>query len=441
MQVAEEVSSFVLKGVPRITTVYGGSSFSMQLKALKEGVEIVVGTPGRVIDHLERGSLKIEDIKYFVLDEADEMLNMGFIEDIEKIFGFANKMCRCLMFSATMPKEILEIAHTFMGDYEIIEEEGIEELPVLQDQLFYCLKEKDKVEALSRIIDFEDEFYALIFCQTKLDAEDVAKELEQKGYDAAALHGDIPQSIREKMLERFRSKAINILVATDVAARGIDVEGITHVVNYALPFDSAIYTHRIGRTGRAGKKGTAISFVRPNEIRRLEYIKRSCGYNIREERLPSIKEVIEKKRCHLLLSLCKRLEENIGSFREPSFVAFKNKLLEYGSADDVLTTLLQLHYSRELSPSRYKNVTLLYREKKSGDKKEIRKKDVVNKRRNVNKRTEIKKCVDRKEEKKGKRFKDRTASNPVSRRKSSYKDSFKPRTNRLSANRVSHNKS
>ena len=368
LQVGKEINSFVLKEFPRTLTVYGGASMGTQLYELKNGIEIVVGTPGRVQDHLERGSLDISKIKYFILDEADEMLNMGFVEDIENIFEKANKEAQILMFSATMPKPILKIASDFMGNYEVIEEENKEELPILQEQFFWMVNEKDKVEALSRLIDSAQDFYALVFCQTKIDTDEVAKALEQRHYQVAALHGDIPQSIREKILLRFRDKHIKILVATDVAARGIDVEGLTHVVNYALPFDSAVYTHRIGRTGRAGKTGIAVSFVRPNEIKKMEYIKRATNYNIREEKIPSIKEVLENKRTRLLFSIVEGLQKMLQSPPDSNFVAFTNKLLEYGSAEDILSYILQLQYNTYLSPSQYKNIKPLHSEKTSKDR-------------------------------------------------------------------------
>ena len=368
LQVGKEINSFVLRDFPRTLTVYGGSSMGTQLYELKKGVEIVVGTPGRVQDHLERGSLDISKIKYFILDEADEMLNMGFIEDIENIFEKANKEAQILMFSATMPKPILKIASDFMGNYEVIEEENNEELPILQEQFFWMVSEKDKIEALSRLIDISEDFYALVFCQTKIDTDEVAKALEQRHYKVAALHGDIPQSIREKILLRFRDRHIKILVATDVAARGIDVEGLTHVVNYALPFDSAIYTHRIGRTGRAGKTGIAVSFVRPNEIKKMEYIKRATNFNIKEEKIPSIKEVLENKRTRLLFSIVESLEKTLQNPPDQDFIAFTKKLLEYGSAEDILSYILQLQYSTYLSPSQYKNIKPFYSEKSKKDK-------------------------------------------------------------------------
>ena len=377
LQVGKEIDSFVLNDFPRTLTLYGGSPMGNQLRKLKDGVEIVVGTPGRVFDHLERGSLDISKIKYFILDEADEMLNMGFVEDIENIFGFANKQAKILMFSATMPKPILKIASDFMGDYEIIEEQVQQEVPVLQEQFFWLVSEKDKIEALARLIDISEDFYALVFCQTKIDTDEVAKALEERHYQVAALHGDIPQNIREKILLRFRNKHIKILVATDVAARGIDVEGLTHVVNYALPFDSAIYTHRIGRTGRAGKSGVAVSFVRPNEIKKMEYIKRATNYDIKEEKIPSIKEVLENKRTRLLFSIVENLQKTIQGSPDQSFIAFTNKLLEYGSAEDILSYILQLQYNAYLSPSQYKNIKPLYSEKSKKDKTKKRLDDMT----------------------------------------------------------------
>jgi len=206
LQVSKEIDSLHSKKFPRITSVYGGTGMNEQLRNLRRGVEIVVGTPGRVKDHLERGSLNISNIDYFILDEADEMLDMGFIEDIEDIFNQANPNSRVLLFSATMPQPILNIASRFMGDYEIVEEEARPEEPVLTEQRYWVVRESEKINALVRLIDISDEFYGLIFTQTKSDADMVAKELDDRGYQAAALHGDIAQVQREKILARFRSK-------------------------------------------------------------------------------------------------------------------------------------------------------------------------------------------------------------------------------------------
>ncbi len=376
IQVEKELQSFKIETYPRMTAVYGGAPFTNQLRSLKNGVEIVVGTPGRVMDHIRRGTLKLEEIEYFILDEADEMLNMGFIEDIESIFGSANPDARILMFSATMPKQILSIASNFMGEYEIVAEEPQEEEASLTEQFFWIVREGDKTEALVRLIDTSGDFYGLVFCQTKLDADAVAKELDERHYEAAALHGDIPQSQREKILSRFRSKKTKILVATDVAARGIDIEGITHVVNYSIPYDGPTYTHRIGRTGRAGATGIAVSFIRPNETKRIDYLRKHARGDLKKGEIPSIETVIETKRTRILKETAAQIEK-LALEEEPqkSFSAFANKLLEYGDAKTILSFLLQLQYGKALSPSHYKilkRVSLDTRTKKSLDSNSLR---------------------------------------------------------------------
>ena len=393
LQVASEIESFKEGTHPRITTVYGGASIVEQLRNLKRGCEIVAGTPGRVIDHLERGSLNLDSIEYFILDEADEMLNMGFIEDIETIFKKANPDSRVLMFSATMPKQILKIAADFMGEYEIVEEEASEEPLPLTEQFFWMVREEDKSEALVRLIDTAENFYGLVFCQTKVDADAVAKELDERHYEAAALHGDIPQGQREKILSRFRAGKTRILVATDVAARGIDIEGITHVVNYSIPYDGPTYTHRIGRTGRAGAKGTAVSFIRPNERRRIDYLRRHARGELQEGKIPSIEKVLAQKQERLFSDLRRQLdtvraehtvnkpfielarellagnkasfaatEENaIASYTENTESSVKNI-----DSTEVLAAVLQLHYGSVLSASHYRNIKVPRNEDKRG---------------------------------------------------------------------------
>lgn len=320
MQTCAELQSFTEGGYPRTCVLYGGGSYNTQIRELKRGSEIVVGTPGRIQDHLERGTLDISKIKYFILDEGDEMLDMGFIDDIEHIFEQANPDARILLFSATMPAPILKIAAKFMGDYEIVEEEGVVEEPLLIDQKYWVVRESDKVEALVRLIDSSPDFYGLVFTQTKNDADTVSKRLDEKGYDVAALHGDIPQSQREKILARFRSRKTRVLVATDVAARGIDISGLSHVVNYSLPFDATTYVHRIGRTGRAGSSGFAVTFVCPNETRKLNFLKarvaRASKGDLNEGEIPSVKNVIKVKQAALFdelkraLGLKKEIEED-----------------------------------------------------------------------------------------------------------------------------------
>ncbi len=292
------------------------------------------------------------------------MLNMGFIEDIESIFKKANPESRVLMFSATMPKQILKIAGDFMGTYEIVKEEASEEPLTLTDQFFWMVREEDKTEALVRLIDTVEDFYGLVFCQTKVSADAVAKELDERHYEAAALHGDIPQNQREKILSRFRVKKTRILVATDVAARGIDIEGITHVVNYAIPYDGATYTHRIGRTGRAGAKGIAVSFIRPNERKRIDYLRRHSRGALQEGKIPSIEQVLKQKQARIeseLLTDAMQLknEDTIN----PTFKTFAQKLIEGFATDEQATdmleltaALLQVQYGVRLSPSHYRNI-------------------------------------------------------------------------------------
>jgi ATP-dependent RNA helicase DeaD len=385
VQVATEIESFRTEQYPRTITVYGGASIVDQLRSLRTGVEIVVGTPGRVIDHLERHSLDLSKIEYFILDEADEMLNMGFIEDIEAIFGKANPKARVLMFSATMPQAILSIASNFMGEYEIVEEEARPEEPVLTEQFYWLVREDDKTEALVRLIDSTDDFYGLVFCQTKADADAVAKELDERHYQAAALHGDIAQSQREKILGRFRAKKTRILVATDVAARGIDIEGLTHVINYALPYDGPTYTHRIGRTGRAGMKGIAVTFVRPEERRRLGYLRNNARGELKEGHVPTVKDVLDIKRDRLMSATTADVSKFFGVVNSTpasevesddvaattveatpvavapvkvaeEFIAFAEKLAEGREPKEVLAAVLALQYGDALSSDHYTDI-------------------------------------------------------------------------------------
>jgi len=321
VQTCTEMQSFASEAYPRTTVLYGGASYANQIKDLKRGCEVVVGTPGRIKDHIERKTLDLSKIKYFILDEGDEMLDMGFIDDIEEIFRHANPDCRILLFSATMPAPILKIAGDFMGEYDIIEEEKVIDEALLIDQKYWVVKESEKIEALVRLIDISPDFYGLVFTMTKSDADRVTRELDLRGYEAAALHGDIMQNQREKVLERFRMKKTRILVATDVAARGIDIKGVSHVVNYSLPFDTATYVHRIGRTGRAGTEGIAVTFVRPEERRKLGFlsknIRKATKSDFEEGKIPEVKEVLAVKN-----------ERVIAELKDKLFVTSKNTVVE-----------------------------------------------------------------------------------------------------------------
>lgn len=297
LQVTGEIASLRPQGdCPRVAPIYGGASYGEQFRRLSRGVEIVVGTPGRVKDHIDRGSLSLDALEYFVLDEADEMLDMGFLEDIEWIFEKAPADRRVLLFSATMPKEILRIAKTRLGAYEIVADDSGPVETALTDQIWIEVRESDKLEVLCRLVDKEDEFYGIVFCATKVDADALAKNLVERGYGAEALHGDLSQMEREKVLRRFRSKRTTILTATDVAARGIDIDRLTHVVNFSLPHDPDSYTHRIGRTGRAGNTGTAVTLVTPDEYRRIFFLRKTAGAALKKGAVPEVDEVLEAKR-------------------------------------------------------------------------------------------------------------------------------------------------
>ncbi|MDP8202000.1 MAG: DEAD/DEAH box helicase [Candidatus Tenebribacter burtonii] len=352
VQVAEEMNSYRGGRSIGILPVYGGQSYDQQFRRLKKGVEIVVGTPGRLIDHLNRGTLKLDDLQFMVLDEADEMLNMGFIEDIELILSKTPEEKRVLLFSATMPQRIVQLAEKFMGEYELIKVQS-EQLTVnLTDQIYFEVRTSDKFEALCRIIDVEKEFYALVFCRTKLKTDHLANALIDRGYDVASLHGDISQAQRERILSQFKKKRVTILVATDVAARGIDINNLTHVLNYSLPQDPESYIHRIGRTGRAGKQGTAITFITPSEYRKLMNIQRISKSEIRKESLPKVKQLIKLKRKRIV----EKINEIIvaGKFDENMHVS--NELLAQYPADQVIAALLTHAYKDEFSPEKYTEI-------------------------------------------------------------------------------------
>ncbi|GAB1432903.1 DEAD/DEAH box helicase [Spirochaetota bacterium] len=299
IQVSAELASFVTGTAPRIAAVYGGASMGEQLRRLSRGLDIVVGTPGRILDHIERKSLDLSALEWLVLDEADEMLDMGFLEDIERVMDACNPERRVVLFSATMPQPIIRIIKDRLKSFDIVEDETKPVEAGLTDQIWLEVRASDKLEALCRIVDSEDEFYGLVFCHTKIETDAVARALAERGYAVEALHGDVSQDIRERTLKRFKDKKTLILVATDVAARGIDIDRLSHVVNFNLPFDPESYTHRIGRTGRAGNKGTAITFVTPDEYRRLFALRKSSGEGMHKGSVPTVDDVIEAKQTRI----------------------------------------------------------------------------------------------------------------------------------------------
>lgn len=351
LQVCDEMSSFGGMKDLNIVPVFGGQPVPIQLKALARGADIVVGTPGRVIDLIHRKRLDLSRISYFVLDEADEMLNMGFIDDIKEIIQHTSDDKRMLCFSATMPKPILGIAKKYMGHYEMVSVEKIKESALIE-QLSIDVPPALKFEALCRVIDSDPDFYGLVFCARKDTSDDVVQRLEERGYDADVIHGDILQEQRIRIMDRFRKQKLRILVATDVAARGIDVNELTHVVNYDIPQDPESYTHRIGRTGRAGKTGIAVTLLTPADFRKFSFIRKLANADVRRVDLPNAAQVAEMKRTKLLhdLSLAVNSDFVHTEAAEP-FREFAEALMtEDRTAEDVVVCLLKRAYENRILP-------------------------------------------------------------------------------------------
>ncbi len=352
IQVSEELNSLKGKKNFSIIPIYGGQSWGMQRRHLNMGVDIVVGTPGRIMDHLEKGTLNLENIEYFVLDEADEMLNMGFVEDIETILQYTNSDRKTLLFSATMPSRIANLAKKYMNNPQLIKTQANRIANNKVDQIYFEVPRHNTFEALCRIIDMEEEFYGIIFCRTKVSCEEVSKHLNDRGYRAAAFHGDISQDRREQLLRNFKKKQTEVLVCTDVAARGIDIADLTHVINYALPQDSESYVHRIGRTGRAGKAGKAITLITPAEYRKLRMFERHAKAKIEKQVVPDGKEMVELKKRRLMSEMAKVLESSdLGKFEEMA-----GEMFEGEDSVKVVAALLKYSFSKSLDISEYKDI-------------------------------------------------------------------------------------
>ena len=277
------------------------------------------------------------------------MLNMGFLEDIELILEETNDEKKMLFFSATMPKAIMDIAKKFMDDYKLLKVKKQELTTDLTEQIYYEVKQEDKFEALCRVLDYTQDFYGIVFCRTKSEVDDVTNRLKARNYDAECIHGDITQGLRQKALDLFKKKVLTILVATDVAARGIDVSNLTHVINYAIPQEAESYVHRIGRTGRAGHKGIAITFVTPREARTLAQIKRVTKTDIKRESIPNVSEIIEAKKEALIAYI----DEIIKEEDYTSYEDFADKLLEERDARQVVSSILRHFYEDEFLPESY----------------------------------------------------------------------------------------
>jgi ATP-dependent RNA helicase DeaD len=377
LQVTTELISLRSGSYPRVAAVYGGASMGEQLRRLSGGVDVVVGTPGRVLDHLGRGTLDLANIEFLILDEADEMLDMGFIEDIEAIMEKCGDKRRVVLFSATMPAGIVHVAKRRLGEYEIVEDFSEAVATELAEQVWLEVREGDKLEALCRVMDVEEDFYGIVFTTTRIEAERVAKALEERGYDAEALHGEIPQDRRERILAKFREKRIRVLVATDVAARGIDIDNLSHVVNWSLPHDPEAYVHRVGRTGRAGNAGMAITLVTPDEYRKLFRFKHVAGAGFKKAKVPEVDEVLAARKDRLRGKILAKAEllvadaaeasasaEEAASAKKTSRASSKKELwLEL--ADEILadteprvalSAALFEAFGAEIDPARYRKI-------------------------------------------------------------------------------------
>lgn len=352
VQVAQEIKSFVVSDPVTVQTIYGGNPMRTEITGIKRKPTIIVGTPGRIQHHIRTGVLKLNTVKYFVLDEADEMLNFGFRKEIESILALTSPERRVLLFSATMPKSILEIAKKHMGEYDSVTIEAKEMTNENITQKYFCIHNRDKIEALSRIMAAEEHFYAIVFCRTKSNTDTVASQLRAKHLQVEAIHGDIDQKNRSKILDRFKSGQTKILVATDVAARGIDVAELNYVINYSLPESYEIYTHRIGRTGRAGNKGTAVTFVTAEEMSRLRYFERNLKTTLEKGVLPAANLIIENKKAHLI----ERLEHIIYNEYIEDVEPIAEALLEEGEAKKVVAALLKNAYGNDFNVRTYQPI-------------------------------------------------------------------------------------
>lgn len=328
-----------------ILPVYGGSSIESQIRALRRGVQIVVATPGRLIDLINRKVVNLSDVHTVVLDEADEMLNMGFVDSITDILSHVPEQRRMLLFSATMPREVEHIARRFMHEpQEVVigtRNEGTENVR----HIYYMVNAKDKYLALKRIADDNPNIYAIIFCRTRRDTQEIADKLIADGYNADALHGDLSQQQRDITMRKFRDRVIRLLVATDVAARGLDVDDLTHVINFGLPDDAAVYTHRSGRTGRAGKTGVSVSIIHSREKGRLREIERIIGRKFERRDVPTPQHIIEKQ----LYNLADRIEKvKVDNDEIDKYMSGVSKKLSWLSGEDLLRRILSLEFNRLL---------------------------------------------------------------------------------------------
>ena len=347
LQIADDLRDFskYMKGV-NVVAVYGGTSIENQIHALRHGAQIIVATPGRLIDLMHRGKAKLEMVNNVVLDEADEMLNMGFSESINEIFEGVPEDRNTLLFSATMSREIEKIAKSYLREYKEIvvgsRNEGAENV----NHIYYLVNAKDKYLALKRIVDFNPKIFGIIFCRTKLDTQEIADKLIRDGYNAESLHGDLSQQQRDLTMQKFRQHLTQLLVATDVAARGLDVDDLTHVINFGLPDDIESYTHRSGRTGRAGKKGTSISISHTGEKHKMRAIEKEIGKSFVEGDIPSPKEICKKQLYKVMDQIVKT---DVNDEEIDPFMKDIKRYFEFIDKEDIIKKIVSMEFGKFLA--------------------------------------------------------------------------------------------
>ena len=347
LQIADDLRDFskYMKGV-NVVAVYGGTSIENQIHALRHGAQIIVATPGRLIDLMHRGKAKLEMVNNVVLDEADEMLNMGFSESINEIFEGVPEDRNTLLFSATMSREIEKIAKSYLREYKEIvvgsRNEGAENV----NHIYYLVNAKDKYLALKRIVDFNPKIFGIIFCRTKLDTQEIADKLIRDGYNAESLHGDLSQQQRDLTMQKFRQHLTQLLVATDVAARGLDVDGLTHGINFELPDDIESYTHRSGRTGRAGKKGTSISIIHTREKHKMRAIGKEIGKSFVEGDIPSPKEICKKQLYKVMDQIVKT---DVNDEEIDPFMKDIKRYFEFIDKEDIIKKIVSMEFGKFLA--------------------------------------------------------------------------------------------
>ena len=347
LQIADDLKDFskYMKGV-NVVAVYGGTSIENQIHALRHGAQIIVATPGRLIDLMNRGKAKLDMVNNVVLDEADEMLNMGFADSINEIFEGVPEDRNTLLFSATMSKEIEKIAKSYLREYKEIvvgsRNEGAENV----NHIYYLVNAKDKYLALKRIVDFNPKIFGIIFCRTKRDTQEIADKLIHDGYNAESLHGDLSQQQRDLTMQKFRQHLTQLLVATDVAARGLDVDDLTHVINFGLPDDIESYTHRSGRTGRAGKKGTSISIIHTREKHKMRAIEKEIGKSFVEGEIPSPKEICKKQLYKVMDQIVKT---DVNDEEIDPFMKDINRYFEFMDKSDLIKKIVSMEFGKFLA--------------------------------------------------------------------------------------------